>query len=304
MKCGLPVAGDSEQASEFWVRLFIMSLSAVLCVGSMDSEPAATGGVETRLAAGRRSRRVLAAWVTVVAVLLAVIGVLAIRLAEAPGQPPAPSEAASPSPSVAPTLSVTGIYQRVRASVVVVQTGHVVGTGLIIADNGTILTANHIVAGASDITVTFADGTSSPATVAGADRKDDVASLVPASRPSVVVPAALGGGTQVGAPVVTLGNPLGLDYSVTAGVISGLNRATRTADGRFSGLIQFDAPVNPGSSGGPLLDDHGLVIGIVVSIADPGHDDAFAGIGFAVPIGQALSNGGGKGVLPGGGPQI
>jgi putative serine protease PepD len=269
----------------------------------MDSAPAAAGDVESRPAAGRGSRRSLAAWVTVVAVLLAVIGVLAIRLADTPALTPAPAAAAGPSPSAAASLPVTGIYQRVRPSVVVVQAGHSLGTGLIIADNGTILTANHIVAGASVITVTFADGSTARAVVAG-DRKTDVASLTPQSRPSVIVPAALGGGTQVGASVVTIGNPLGLDYSVTAGVVSGLNRATRTPDGKFSGLIQFDAPVNPGSSGGPLLDAHGLVIGIVVSLADPGHDDAFAGIGFAVPIGQALGGGGGNGVVPGGGPQI
>jgi S1-C subfamily serine protease len=270
----------------------------------MDSEPAAAGDVESRPAAGRRSRRSLAAWITVVGLLLAVIGVLAARLADAPGPAAAPAAAAVPSPTASASLPVPGIYQRVKPSVVVVQTGHSLGTGLIIADNGTILTANHIVAGSAAITVTYADGTSSPAVVIGADPKYDVASLTPVSRPKIVVPAALGGDTQVGAAVVTIGNPLGLDYSVTAGVVSGLNRATRTPDGKFSGLIQFDAPVNPGSSGGPLLDDHGLVIGIVVSLADPGHDDAFAGIGFAVPIGQALGNGGGNGAVPGGGPQI
>jgi S1-C subfamily serine protease len=272
----------------------------------MDSEPAAASDVESRPAAGRGSRRSLAAWVTVVALLLAVIGVLAARLATGTSGPAGAAVAAtaSPSPTASPSLPVPGIYQRLRPSVVVVQTDHSLGTGLIIADNGTILTADHIVQGASDITVTFADGSTTQAVVVGADRKYDVASLTPASRPSILVPASLGGDTQVGASVVAIGNPLGLDYSVTAGVVSGLNRATRTPDGKFSGLIQFDAPVNPGSSGGPLLDDHGLVIGIVVSLADPGHDDAFAGIGFAVPIGQALGSGGGKGAVPGGGPQI
>jgi putative serine protease PepD len=70
----------------------------------------------------------------------------------------------------------------------------------------------------------------------------------------------------------------------------------------LSGLIQFDAAVNPGSSGGPLLDAHGLVVGVVVSIADPGKDDAFAGIGFAVPIGAALAGSSGPGA--GGGPRL
>ena len=101
---------------------------------------------------------------------------------------------------------------------------------------------------------------------------------------------------------VAVGNPLGLADSVSAGVVSGLNRTAQTADGTYSGLIQFDAAVNPGSSGGALLDARGLVVGIVVSIANPANEDAFAGVGFAVPIGAAL--GGGSAAGPGNGPQI
>ena len=111
-----------------------------------------------------------------------------------------------------------------------------------------------------------------------------------------------GGFHTGGAPVVAVGNPLGLADSVSAGVFSGLNRTAETAEGTYSGLIQFDASVNPGSSGGPLLDARGVVVGIVVSIANPAHEDAFAGIGFAVPIGAAL--GGANGTGPGHGPQI
>ena len=137
------------------------------------------------------------------------------------------------------------------------------------ADDGTILTANHVIADGGAITVTFADGTTANATVAAADPKLDIAALTPARLPQVVVPATLGGGAGVGAPVVAIGNPLGLTDSVSAGVISGLDRTADTINGTFSGLIQFDASVNPGSSGGPLLDAHGLVIGIVVSLAAP-----------------------------------
>ena len=104
----------------------------------------------------------------------------------------------------------------------------------------------------------------------------------------------------MGASVVAIGNPLGLTDSVSAGVISGLDRTADTDHGKFSGLIQFDASVNPGSSGGPLLDAHGRVIGIVVSLAAPNGEDAFAGIGFAVPIGAALGGSGDNG--PGKGP--
>jgi S1-C subfamily serine protease len=173
---------------------------------------------------------------------------------------------------------------------------------VVVANDGTILTANHVIAGGGTISVTFADGTTTNAAVVAADPKLDIATLTPAQLPQVVVPATLGGGASVGAPVVAIGNPLGLTDSVSAGVISGLDRTADTDHGTFSGLIQFDASVNPGSSGGPLLDAHGLVIGIVVSLAAPDGQDAFAGIGFAVPIGAALGGTSGKG--PGKGPQI
>jgi putative serine protease PepD len=226
-----------------------------------------------------------------------VIAVLATRLAG----PRAAAKATTSSPTPTSSLTVPDIYQRVAPSVVIVRTSHDLGTGVIVADDGTILTANHVIASGGTITVTFADGTTATATVAAANPELDVATLTPAKLPEVVVPADLGGGADVGAPVVAIGNPLGLTDSVSAGVVSGLDRTTDTDHGKFSGLIQFDAAVNPGSSGGPLLDAQGLVIGIVVSIAAPDGEDAFAGIGFAVPIGAALG-GGGKGT--GLGPQI
>jgi S1-C subfamily serine protease len=186
--------------------------------------------------------------------------------------------------------------------VVVVRANDELGTGVVVADDGTIVTANHVIAGATRITVRFFDGTTAQAAVVSADPKRDVAALRPTSLPDVVVPAALGGDANVGATVVAIGNPLGLTDSVSVGVVSGLNRTAETAEGTYSGLIQFDASVNPGSSGGPLLDAGGVVVGIVVSIANPDHKDAFAGIGFAVPIGSAL--GGTGGPAPGNGPQI
>ena len=261
----------------------------------MDAEP--------RPAAARGPRRRRAADVVVglvLAALVAVIAVLATRLGVASSASPA----ATPRPTATATASpsVSAIYQRVRPSVVVIRTNHALGSGVIVADDGTIVTANHVIAGANRIKVTFFDGSSTSAAVVSANPKMDVAVLSPASLPEVVVPAALGGGADVGAPVVAVGNPLGLADSVSAGVISGLNRTAQTADGTYSGLIQFDASVNPGSSGGALLDKRGLVIGIVVSIANPAHEDAFAGIGFAVPIGAAL--GGGSSAAPGNGPQI
>jgi putative serine protease PepD len=266
----------------------------------MDHEPAGVTGAGPRPAAARGPRRRRAAVVVVTVVLVAVVAVIAARRGLAgdarPAATPRPTATATSSPSV------SAIYRRVRPSVVVIRTNDALGSGVIVADNGSIVTANHVIAGATRITVTFFDGATTSATVVAADPKVDVAVLSPASLPEVVVPAALGSGASVGAPVVAVGNPLGLADSVSAGVVSGLNRTARTADGTYSGLIQFDASVNPGSSGGALLDARGLVIGIVVSIANPAHEDAFAGIGFAVPISAALAGGSSTG--PGNGPQI
>jgi putative serine protease PepD len=267
----------------------------------MGREPADAEGAGPRPPGTRGSRRRLAAGLAVVVVLLAVIAVLATWLARTPAAPAAAAAAPGPTPTAAPSLTVPAIYQRVTPSVVLVQTSRKLGTGVIVADNGTILTANHVVAGATAITVSFADGTTTTATVAAASPKLDIATLVPAKLPKVVVPANLGGDAEVGAQVVAVGNPLGLTDSVSSGVISGLDRTANTDVGKFSGLIQFDASVNPGSSGGPLLDAQGHVIGIVVSLAAPAGEDAFAGIGFAVPIGAAL---GGGSTGPGKGPQI
>lgn len=246
-------------------------------------------------------RRLIAAG-GIIVVLLIVVAVLATRLLSVPA--PASAKAApSASPSPTASLTVSAIYQRVAPSLVTVQAAHDLGTGVIVSDGGIIITAAHVVGTAKTVTVTFADGTKTTAAVTSADTKKDVAQLTPAKLPKVVVPAQLGGGADIGAPVVAIGDPLGLTDSVSSGVVSGLNRSASTDTGQRSGLIQFDAAVNPGSSGGPLLDVRGMVIGIVVALAlPPGASDAFAGIGFAVPIGDALGGSGQNG--QGKGPQI
>ena len=121
--------------------------------------------------------------------------------------------------------------------------------------------------------------------------------LTPAVLPQVVLPATIGnsGALRVGDEVFAVGHPLGLVGSLSAGVVSGLDRES-TPPGReeaLRGLIQFDAAVNPGSSGGPLLDRRGQVVGIVTGLINPGDDDVFIGIGFAVPIDVAVSAAGG-----------
>lgn len=267
----------------------------------MDPEP---DGVDDAGSSAPRARRFVVAAIAGAVVLLLAIAVLATRLASLPSaHAAAPSHSPSPSPSASASMSASNIFQRVAPSVVTVRDGNDLGTGVVVADNGTILTAAHVVARKASITVAFADGTVSAARVASSDAKTDIAVLAPAKLPQVVVPATLGGDTTIGAAVVAVGNPLGLTDSVSSGVVSGLGRNAQTDTGQRTGLIQFDAAINPGSSGGPLLDDRGMVVGIVVALADPDGQDAFAGIGFAVPIGSALGGGSGSGG-PGKGPQI
>jgi S1-C subfamily serine protease len=188
-----------------------------------------------------------------------------------------------------------GVYAAVRPGLVVIQMQSPkarepsgLGTGIVIDEEGKILTALHVVKSAPIIKVIFADGTESPASIATSDADHDVAVLTAEHLPEVVVPAVLGGGARVGDTTFAVGHPLGLYGSLSSGVISGLNRTFSVEGGpTLTGLIQFDAAVNPGNSGGPLLNRKGQVIGIVTGLANPAGDDAFVGIGFAVPIATA-----------------
>jgi S1-C subfamily serine protease len=239
----------------------------------------------------------------VLIVAMVIIAALAFKLGSGSATSANRASPTSTPEATATPLPVTDVYRQVVPSVVLVTTSKgSLGSGVIVTDTGTVLTANHVIADRGSVSILFADGTKTAATVASADPKIDIATLTPKKLPEVVVPATLGGGVAVGSDVVTIGNPLGLRDSTTTGIVSGLNRTTKANPGSLSGLIQFDAAVNPGSSGGPLLNSQGLVVGVVVSIADPGDDDAFAGIGFAVPIGTAL--GGGTGPGQGRGPVL
>jgi S1-C subfamily serine protease len=196
------------------------------------------------------------------------------------------------------------VYQAIYPSLVYItadregtdNTDERVGTGIIVNEAGAILTARHVVAGAGVIHVTFADGTQAVAQIASAQPENDIAVLVADRSPGVIVPAVLGstGGLQVGDEAFAVGHPFGLVDSLSAGVISGLDRTMPAADGStLKGLIQFDAAVNPGNSGGPLLNRDGQVIGIVTALANPSQQGVFIGIGFAVPIGTASGAAGG-----------
>ncbi len=167
-----------------------------------------------------------------------------------------------------------------------------VGTGVVIKEDGTILTNLHVVANAPRLVVTFADGMESPAEVVSAQKDKDLAILKPKNIPDDLEPATLGSSksASVGDEVVVVGFPFGYGPSVSAGVISGFNREFKPGEGpTLTGLIQFDAAANPGNSGGPLVNLAGEVLGIVTAIMNPTDAKTFAGIGFAVTI-EAAGN--------------
>lgn len=168
-----------------------------------------------------------------------------------------------------------------------------VGTGVVIVDDGSILTNLHVVAGAENIRVTFADGSESRAWVIGSRPEQDLAVLRAIDLPDDLVPAVLRStqGLAMGDEVIAVGFPFGIGPSVSAGVVSGLRREYRSPEGQrlLSNLIQFDAAVNPGNSGGPLVTVDGEVVGIVTGLLNPTDGRFFVGIGFAVPIENAAA---------------
>jgi S1-C subfamily serine protease len=173
-----------------------------------------------------------------------------------------------------------------------------VGSGVVISEEGVILTNLHVVQGAKRIQVTFADGTESEALVIGVQPENDLAVIKAKRLPDDLQPATLGSSQnlQPGDEVVAVGFPFGIGPSVSAGVVSGLNRSFGS-EGKtmMRGLIQADAAANPGNSGGPLINMAGEVVGIVTAILNPTSARTFIGIVFAATIESA---GGGMGVSP------
>jgi len=165
------------------------------------------------------------------------------------------------------------------------------GTGVVIKDDGTILTNLHVVWGAKKVRVTFANGHESDARMVGAQPENDLAVLKADSLPDDLEPATMRSTADLapGDEVIAVGHPFGIGPSVSAGVVSGLGREFRSPEGdnALTNLIQFDAAANPGNSGGPLVTTDGFVVGIVTAILNPNEQRTFVGIGFAVPIESA-----------------
>jgi serine protease DegQ len=166
-----------------------------------------------------------------------------------------------------------------------------VGSGVVILENGTILTNLHVVYGSRRVKVIFADGLESDADIVGLQPQHDLAVLKARRIPDDLHPATLRstGDLAPGDRVTAVGFPFGIGPSVSHGVVSGLKREFRSPEGQriLTNLIQFDAAANPGNSGGPLVTDEGEVVGIVTAIYNPTQERFFVGIGFAVPIENA-----------------
>ena len=200
----------------------------------------------------------------------------------------------------------TMVYQIIQPSLVWIEsegapgqngkTDTSLGTGVIFNSDGNILTSLHVVADSPSIIVTFADGTHSLAVIADSQPEKDIAILQAETLPELFLPATLGsaGSLRVGDEAYVVGNPFGLYSSMSAGVISGFDRTFQPPGTSqvIEGLIQVDAAVNPGNSGGPLLNRYGHVVGIVTGIINPTEESFFIGIGFAVPIEVAAGGGG------------
>ncbi|MFT4194516.1 S1C family serine protease [Ottowia sp.] len=295
--------------------LYSRSRSDPQPVAEVDAQPAPPADEAPPPA--RRGRRLLAAlrhpgalWAAILALGIALITTQAPWSASAPRKltqkdidaavlhtwqnKVMPSQATRAAAAVGPSLvRVEGLVEGKKDRKGQAEMGRGVGTGVVIIDNGTILTNLHVVQGATGITVTFADGTESTASVVNVRPEDDLAVLRAHKIPDDLQAATMRstGDLMPGDQVVAIGFPFGIGPSVSAGVVSGLKRGFRSPEGGqvMSNLIQFDAAANPGNSGGPLVTMDGQVVGIVTAILNPTPARTFLGIGFAVPIENAAS---------------
>lgn len=242
--------------------------------------PAPTGG------RGRKGALAL------VCALALVVGFLGARWLD--NDPRDEASTGSTSPSVAPRIRgsasepAAAVARALLPSVVQIETGVGLGSGVVYDADGLILTAAHVVDGASgEVTVRLADGTRVSGEVVGTDPSTDVAVVRAAGSRLRAASLAVGRPLRVGQTAIAIGSPFGLEGSVTAGIVSAIDRAVTVDDGSSVSMIQTDAPINPGNSGGALADGRGRVIGINDAIrSDSGVN---SGVGFAIPIDTAAA---------------
>jgi S1-C subfamily serine protease len=244
-----------------------------------------------------RVSRPAALVLTVGVVLLGLFAltVLFQRTAQAVPRPVTPRDAL---PSA--ELATIQLFEKTRASVVYITTQAQVvdrwtrnifniprgtGSGFVWDEQGHIVTNNHVVADASGADVRLSDGRDAKASLVGVSPAHDLAVLkIDVSKPPAPLPIGSSADLRVGQATFAIGNPFGLDWTLTTGIVSSLDRALPAEDGRtlIDHLIQTDAAINPGNSGGPLLDSAGRLIGVNTLIFSP--SGASAGVGFAVPV--------------------
>jgi S1-C subfamily serine protease len=251
--------------------------------------------------------------IIVLAALIAslVTAAVVVQLSSGGGTASQSTPASAVAPSAAPSgstalnsacLSAADIYQNLRPAVVEITStqqgrspfapsGTAAGSGIVIDDQGTILTNYHVVADATNLEVTFSDDTAASASVVGTDPGNDLAVIRVDVSGQKLTPAPLGDSDaiQVGDPVLAIGEPFELEGTLTQGIVSATGRTFSEGQGTrpIRNMVQTDAAVNPGNSGGPLIDCHGEVIGINTALDNPTGQDVNVGIAFAVPINTA-----------------
>ena len=275
-------------------------------VGSYAGAPAPTHSAPPLSAAPTISRRGARTAVAVLATALLAGTAGGVAGATLAGEPNSPSSLTASTARVSTSTAATGVErvaETVLPSVVHIRAttaqGGGTGSGVVLQSDGVILTNNHVVAGVADggeLTVTFHDGRTVPATILGRDPGADVA-VIRAEGVTDAVPVEIGRSAElaVGQPVVAIGSPLGLQGTVTTGIVSALDRPVVSGDGSGDtsvlNAIQTDAPINPGNSGGALVDMDGRLIGINSAIATlgaaSGGQSGSIGLGFAIPVDQA-----------------
>jgi S1-C subfamily serine protease len=262
------------------------ALVAVMLYGAMvpGAQPLTQQDVSTRIAQALAS--VTPAPALSQRAYQAVQASLVLVEAQVPGGSAAPAKSAAPGSSAASGGNGTPTNTPPPAGTSTADGS--MGSGVVVDASGDILTCLHVVANATSIEVTFADGTKSPATIQATQPANDIAVLRATKPSATLVPAVLGNprSMQVGSEAYVLGSPFGLTGSISSGIVSALNRSFQLPNNGplLTGLIQVDAAVNPGSSGGPLVNRAGQVVGIVSALINPTNQGVFIGIGLAVPI--------------------
>ena len=203
--------------------------------------------------------------------------------------------AQSAAATIAPSVVTIAVTSSAAGPFGATQTASGTGSGIVLRSDGTILTNNHVVAGATSVTVTFDDGSTARATVVGTDPTSDLA-VVRAEGVNDLTPAVFADSDDlaVGQAVLAVGAPLGLSSTVTEGIVSTLDRPVRTGDGASEqsviDAVQTDAAINPGNSGGALVDLDGRVVGVNSAIATAGDGSSGnIGVGFAIPSNDAVT---------------